>query len=715
MATRYEARPTQLRLNNVVAPAQGDTEGLRRMGSALMERGAQEQITIAEDQGYKDQAANPNDLQQRDVGWFNSRTNEAYNAAARQKFSIDKRQQIDETLFNLAQTNERNPNAFREASLDAKKEILGNVHSKDLPVMESLYNQMETRYAQGLQKDLINFQRDEQLISITGEYDRILTDISLEVEQSGELSDETETRFQAFLDASFASGVSPATIASWQEAAQKAELTGVAFNGYREATNKAEYMDSLLDDNGPLSDLNIDDRKYAHRQVQVLASEDAQRRGAAVSSMRSLITEALGLERKGVAHQNSAQLLIQASQFPELQSEAIELGAYMTNRDELRARSTASVQELDQVIETERRRDIDRGGTNTPDQTLLDATISLRDDLAQAQTNGTELEFYLDHGLIGLQTADSQTGLLPDPRKRQDTVEGLRSVGKNPRFYLQDEITQFKNLWNVGTVAERQQLIDTIRTQTPASDIGNLTRELGEESGVFGLVLRLQSLGGDGAYMGRRILRGDEYAKNMKGTIDFEERYTKEIGELLMTLDPYDVTGHSNAQMSKAILALAVDNLRAGGINSRRFEEISKGDLEDATAQIYGYKSMKDFPKVEGKFVLPPYRSYDKGQFEDVWSGISDEFLEATGQGVRPVDQFGNSVSADQIYNDGFPVLAGPGIYHIAVPRADDQDEFLILTNSVDGSPFELRWSDLENSLPKELPDMSPNSGTNLE
>jgi hypothetical protein len=508
-------------------------------------------------------------------------------------------------------------------------------------------------------------------------------------------------RFDAFYETARESQVSASTMLSWQESAQKTELVSSVFHDYRQAQDKRAYYDSLLAEDGPLSDLPIEDRLFAQRRLSTFISEQNAARTQQIAVLRDRMRDALELERKGKPHRNSASILESAIQYPELAGLATDLALAVDNTEVLAERRFFNARALQQAIEGDRQAQAEAGGSTPSLENLETSTQQMLDDLQKAQKQQDVLSYANDQEVVSVDLVGVD-GTLEDPDARTGAVEVARGLyGNGVLFYTQEEFDLFAKAFDDGSSLDRARLVQQLVKQTPRQELPSVLSQIADDKPVLALTTNMFA-GSDPAQQqtALTILRGLEYVENNTSTLRLPDNYKSKIAERVVQFFPYDTDGRMTERFSDAVLGIAADNAR-----TERRMEIRESDLRDAMSQVFGLKGPSDLWQAgtgtRPVTVVPFEFGMTREVMENHWAAITDEQLESMTNGVLPVDAvvpgLENQVDAERLREDGFPLYVGPGRYALAIRDDNAPSGFFLLQNPVTNQRVEFNWSDLKS------------------
>lgn len=668
----YKAPVFSFQDTAVRMPEKVDYSGLSAVADELLRRGAEENMELAEQQAIEDQAnAKPGELVQRDVRFFGGDYDKAYNKMARLQFGIQKEQQIETELEALYQDNKNDIHSFDSFVSDPgfMDSLLEGVHIRDRGTFASVTNRLAGKYKSKITSNMDALQQTEQMVLFTEQANKNRTEMSLAMEATGQMDLQAQAKQEAFYRTLLDAGVSAATITSWKSADEMAIRQSKIIYQYELSTDKDQFVNALMTNEGPLKDLPVSERKSIATVLSGRIAERNAERTAKVTGLRERINDAIKLESKGKKSKETLHLLNMAKGIPELAPKLTDLASAMTNRQNLEVLSKVPTGQVQQQLNALRTEVEALGGHTDLTSNLEDGMLDIIEENQKAQDQGNLLGLAMERGLVAFAQAEPN-GALQDPKFRVMEVERARSLfGPEVGYFTQAELDQFKTTYTEADVDGKLELIRNLSVSAPDSELEGVIAQIADKDPEVGYLVSVMSHK-DPRISGQaiEILKGKEFLDLNPESIPKQAEVKRTIQNELTNYLPLDPSGKTTDMLSNAALALYVQDRRSSGRMSS-----DSGITSFAKTAVDKVLGISERVKINGQQVVPFEAFMKPSAVEKIWESLTEEDFKQMNNNAMPVDYLGTKqVSVPfETLKEGTPVYVSPGVYAIALPEAD--------------------------------------------
>lgn len=688
-APTYQVRDFYLQQQRRPVAEPLDTSGLRRIGRALIERGIEQKIAEAEERGIREQnEAGGADLIQEEVGFFGRRSAQAANQSRRTAFGIMKKQEMTEAVNSLITKHDLDPDGFKQAITDPtfRSKILGDIHVKDLPAFQNELNRLGNVGFSAIKKEREAQDKADELNVLAQEAESFRTQMALETEQNGFVSDETLTKREAFFEAAHLSDVSAATLQSWRVADDIATNKSKAIHGYRSASDKAAYIKSITAEDGPFKNIAYDDRLSIKASLNNEVGELKAQRTAAIKVLRDVLTDARSTELSGRKSSITEAQIQTAAAYPELAPQLMNLSQAIAVREEVHNRGNIPAKELERVYAEERDSITARGTGYTPlERALEEGTQKLIDENRKYAKDDNQLGLAHIRGQVTLEPAGAD-GSLADPAKRVSDVERARYFGgQGVPFYTAEEVDAFQDTWEQGTNDERKTLISNLTNSVPRNELFGVLRQVSKKDPQLSYIAALASNPSKLAQrLVPKVLDGLDFAENNPQSVPKQTDIKSRLQTILAPYMPLDTRGRTLDALSTSAFGLYVSKLRTAQKLGKDSSQLAK----EAAFEILGIE--KEW-NLNGRPVVPFEFGMSRDAMRQTYDAITEDDLAGMNGDTLPVDNMGTSqreITLEEIQDKASLVYLGPGKYGFSMPSAADDGTFFMLQNPKTKQPY---------------------------
>ena len=676
------------------------TGGLDHLGRTMIARGLELGAEEARQEGMEAQTASDGAaLVKRDSSFFGF-FDADFDEGARFVFQKQKQQQIDGLIGDVEAANPRNPRAFQEALQERRDEVFEGLPSDVQAGVKLYFDQQAGAAEQRLEQDGIAHEIRVQKSQMLLDVERFGRAAALEVEDTGQVTPETEGTLQALKSRMVEMGFLPQEIDAAEQAIRDDLSVSSLVHQYRNlpADQRGAWARSLLASDGPLGDRSLVERTQIVAKIRSIDDLDKAEARARRSIIMKQANDAIAVEKAGHKHRDTPEVMAGLAALAgggdaDAALKLEELNGAARVRELLETSRTSAEGDVRLLIGTLRQKSAREGLTNA-ESSLLDG---LEDSIAERRKSigdGSLLD-YVERNAIDLSRVGFQG------KTRRDQVEFLKAHygTDNVNYYTGPEFEERADRWKNGSAVEREALLFEIAGEVPPEDMLGVLRRFTRSDKGLPVVLHMVASGEQQRIsMAREIMAGTEFMNQNPDVLDKASAIKDDLRGRFARLFAEDATGALVSAYSEAALAVYTSRRRREGSFSR-----NTTDLNQAVQDVLG----GELTSINGHESVPLFQGATQSQSRDMWRAITDDDLRAMSPGIGPLPgalsglPVDNTVAdrlveldAESIKENGWPIPApGDGVFYVAMPRAPgtfgpNDPSHYILTDPRSRRPF---------------------------
>ena len=666
------------------------TSGLEHLGRTMTARGLELAADQARQEGIEAQTASDGTtLVKRDSSFFGF-FDADFDEGAKFVFQKQKQQQIDGIVGEVEAANPRDPKAFRQALEERREEVFDGLPSDVRAGVKLYFDQESGAASRRLETAGVAHERRVQKSQMMLEVERFGRSAALEVENTGEVTPETEGTLEAIRSRMAEMGFLPEEIDAAERKVRDDLSVASLVHQYRNlpSDQRAAWARSLLSNDGPLKDRDFVERSQIVAKIRSIDDLDKAEARARRSIIIKQANDALAVEKAGHKHQATPRILAGLATLAgggdaDAALKLDELNGAVRVRETLETSRISAEGDIRLAIGTLRQKNAGPGLTSA-ESSLLEG---LEDGLAarrKAIAEGKHLDYALNNA-AGL----ARVGF--EGKSRADQVALLEELwGGRASYLTETEAAGLQRQWDQGSVEDQAAVMAQV-SEVPPEHRGGVLRQLARKDQGMAVVASLIDGQNHPDPASRRslaeeVMQGRAFRKEQPGLLqdakDVERDLTSLFGEVFGTRGATSlVTSYTDAALSVYAhrRRLAADFKKAGTT-----------ELKAIRDELLGGEAWS----TNGQRLAPLRPGFKRSQSRDLWRRVTDDALRSmASQGPLPEGLSGlpvdntvagqqHEVSAERIVDEGWPRPAGDGSGRFVIVMPD---------NRVTGEPFVLK------------------------